>query len=283
MALGLAITGFVALGIYMLSVTDGPPARGRDGAQHHRLTQRRLHAVRQPAEMGGDPRPARAGVLPVSFRIEHMRPATAQMLFWLFAALVGLSLAVDLPGLHRTPRSPACSSSRRRRSVRSASTATRRSVTCRAWARSCSWACSASSSPRWSTSSWLELDAPVDHLGRRRAGVRRPHRLRHAADQEMYVYGAMDGEVPGRKAIMGALRSIWTSSTCSRCCCSCSATATSDVVNDIVIHTWLGPGIRRGLFLGRPVRRVAADRAQTDMRRGLRKVRGSPKLKVSRL
>ena len=33
MVLGLAITGFAALGIYMLSVTTDPRARGREGAR----------------------------------------------------------------------------------------------------------------------------------------------------------------------------------------------------------------------------------------------------------
>ena len=36
----------------------------------------------------------------LSFRIQNMRPATAQTTFWIYAALVGVSLGVDLHGLH---------------------------------------------------------------------------------------------------------------------------------------------------------------------------------------
>ncbi|MBK5957090.1 hypothetical protein CCR97_02515 [Rhodoplanes elegans] len=101
MVLGLAITGLAALGIYMLSVTGDPASAAR--------------AVMR----GGVEGPARIGsmyltpigyavfvsplkwlvmlaplglVFALSFGVERMRPATAQMLFWVYAALVGLSL-----------------------------------------------------------------------------------------------------------------------------------------------------------------------------------------------
>ena len=69
------------------------------------------------------------------------------------------------------------------------------------------------------------VGAAVRHLGDRRADLRRPHRLRHAEDQGD-VLRRRRRLVAGRKAIMGALRSISTSSTCSSSCCSSWATAT---------------------------------------------------------
>ncbi len=69
MVIGLVITGFAALGAYMLSVTDDPAAaakvlRGGDrdsGADpcRHVSHADRLRAVREPAEMAGDPGAAR--------------------------------------------------------------------------------------------------------------------------------------------------------------------------------------------------------------------------------
>jgi uncharacterized protein len=85
MVLGLAITGCAALGTYVLAVTNDP----RDG-----LTLTSFgHAV-----FVGPPRWAiifapLALVFVLSFGIERMRPAIAQLLFWVYAALVGMSLA----------------------------------------------------------------------------------------------------------------------------------------------------------------------------------------------
>jgi FtsH-binding integral membrane protein len=102
MVLGLAITGFAALGIYMLSVTGEMSAAAkvmRAGAE-------------VPARIGGNMFLTPIGyflfgtyvkwliifaplglVLLLSFGIERMRPATAQIMFWIYAALVGVSLA----------------------------------------------------------------------------------------------------------------------------------------------------------------------------------------------
>jgi hypothetical protein len=102
MALGLAITGLAALGIYMISVTGEMSAAAK--------------VIRAGAEV-----PARIGnnvfltpigfflfgtwmkwavmlaplavVFLLGFGIERMRPATAQIVFWIYAALVGVSLA----------------------------------------------------------------------------------------------------------------------------------------------------------------------------------------------
>jgi len=102
MVLGLAITGAAALGIYMLSVTGEMSAAAKvmkNGAEI-------------PARIGGNlfltpigyyffASPLRwvimltplAMVFLLSFGVERMRPAVAQVTFWIFAALVGVSLA----------------------------------------------------------------------------------------------------------------------------------------------------------------------------------------------
>ena len=102
MALGLAITGVAALGLYMLSVTGEMGAAAkivRNGAEI-------------PARVGGSMYLTPLGyyffisplkwvvmlaplalVFVMSFGVERMRPATAQVVFWIFAALMGLSLA----------------------------------------------------------------------------------------------------------------------------------------------------------------------------------------------
>ncbi|MDC7784061.1 Bax inhibitor-1/YccA family protein [Rhodoplanes sp. TEM] len=100
MVLGLAITGLAALGIYMLSVTSDPSAAARAV----------IRGVEGPARIGGmflTPIGYTVFVSPLkwvimlaplglvfalSFGVERMRPATAQLLFWIYAALVGLSL-----------------------------------------------------------------------------------------------------------------------------------------------------------------------------------------------
>jgi FtsH-binding integral membrane protein len=102
MTLGLAITGLAALGIFMLSTTTDPALAGkvaRAGAE-------------VPAQIRGGMYLTPLGVtlflsylkwviivsplvlvFAISFLIERMRPATAQLLFWLFSALMGMSLS----------------------------------------------------------------------------------------------------------------------------------------------------------------------------------------------
>ena len=102
MVLGLAITGFAALGVYMLSVTSDPSAAyqaARPLARGMYLTQVGYALFVSPLKWVVILAPL-ALVFFLSFRIENMRPATAQITFWIYAALVGVSLGVDLPGLH---------------------------------------------------------------------------------------------------------------------------------------------------------------------------------------
>jgi uncharacterized protein len=101
MVLGLTITGLAALGIYMASVTG-------DASTAAKILR---NGVEVPARVGGNMYLTSIGymmfVSPVkwvvilaplamifglSFGIQRVRPAVAQVLFWIFAALMGLSL-----------------------------------------------------------------------------------------------------------------------------------------------------------------------------------------------
>jgi len=95
MVLGLAITGFAAIGIYMLSVTTDPTAAyqaARPLARGMYLTQVGFYLFASPLKWVVILAPL-ALVFFLSYRIENMRPATAQITFWIYAALVGVSLA----------------------------------------------------------------------------------------------------------------------------------------------------------------------------------------------
>jgi FtsH-binding integral membrane protein len=92
MVLGLAITGFAAMGTYMLSVTTDPTVAAlklRDGLM---LTQFGKALFVGPLKWAVIFAPL-AMVFLLSFAMERMRPAAAQIAFWVFAALVGISLA----------------------------------------------------------------------------------------------------------------------------------------------------------------------------------------------
>src|ERR1044072_7374473 len=92
MVLGLAITGLAALGTYMLSVTTDPTVAAlklRDGLM---LTQFGKTLFVGPLKWAVIFAPL-ALVFVLSFGIERMRPAMAQIVFWIYAALVGVSLA----------------------------------------------------------------------------------------------------------------------------------------------------------------------------------------------
>jgi uncharacterized protein len=90
MVLGLAITGLAALGIYMLSVTTDP-ALAVGKVRNIMLTQVGYTLFVSPMKWVVILAPL-ALVFFLSFRIQNMRPATAQLTFWIYAALVGVSL-----------------------------------------------------------------------------------------------------------------------------------------------------------------------------------------------
>jgi len=90
MVIGLAITGFAALGIYMLSVTNDPALSV--------LTVRNIMLTNIGYALFVSPLKWVVILAPLglvfflSYRIEAMQPATAQITFWVYAALVGVSL-----------------------------------------------------------------------------------------------------------------------------------------------------------------------------------------------
>jgi FtsH-binding integral membrane protein len=101
MVVGLAITGFAALGIYMLSVTGDAAAAAkvlRNGAEVPARVAGNMYLTQIGVAMFVSPLKWAVILAPLglvfalSFGIERMRPATAQILFWIYAALVGLSL-----------------------------------------------------------------------------------------------------------------------------------------------------------------------------------------------
>jgi FtsH-binding integral membrane protein len=101
MVLGLVITGIAALGIYMLSVTDDAAAAAkavRGSAEvparlagNMYLTPLGYAVFVSPLKWAVILSPL-ALVFGLSFGIERLRPAVAQLLFWIFAALMGVSL-----------------------------------------------------------------------------------------------------------------------------------------------------------------------------------------------
>jgi uncharacterized protein len=101
MVLGLAITGVAAYGIYLVSVTG-------DVTEAAKMVR---GGTELPARLAGNIYLTPLGyavfvgplkwviflsplalVFGLSFAIERLRPATAQLLFWIFAALMGVSL-----------------------------------------------------------------------------------------------------------------------------------------------------------------------------------------------
>src|SRR6202045_2275375 len=91
MSIGLAITGLAALGVYMAAVTDVPtPDAIRVGKIF--LTPFGYAMFVSPLKWLFMLAPL-AMVFVISAGIDRLKPATAQMLFWVFSALMGISLS----------------------------------------------------------------------------------------------------------------------------------------------------------------------------------------------
>ena len=91
MSIGLAITGLAALGVYMAAVATDPSA----AAYHFRdiaLTQFGYQIYFGPLKWLFMLAPL-VMVFAISFGINRLQPATAQMLFWAFSALMGVSMS----------------------------------------------------------------------------------------------------------------------------------------------------------------------------------------------
>ena len=91
MSIGLAITGLAALGVYMLAVTTDPSgAAAKIGSSY--LTPFGYAMFVSPLKWVFILAPL-AMVFAISFGINRLKPATAQLMFWAFAALMGISLS----------------------------------------------------------------------------------------------------------------------------------------------------------------------------------------------
>ena len=91
MSIGLAITGLAALGVYMAAVTADPSGAAlRVGSLY--LTPFGYAMFVSPLKWLFMLAPL-AMVFVISAGINRLRPATAQMLFWVFSALMGISLS----------------------------------------------------------------------------------------------------------------------------------------------------------------------------------------------
>jgi FtsH-binding integral membrane protein len=91
MSIGLAITGLAALGVYMAAVTTDPAAGAvRIGSQF--LTPFGYAMFVSPLKWLFFLAPL-VMVFAISAGIDRLRPATAQLLFWVFSALMGISLS----------------------------------------------------------------------------------------------------------------------------------------------------------------------------------------------
>src|SRR6266705_3132923 len=91
MSIGLAITGLAALGVYMAAVTTDPSGSAAKIGNAF-LTPFGYAMFVSPLKWLFILAPL-AMVMVISFGIERLRPATAQMLFWVFSALMGISLS----------------------------------------------------------------------------------------------------------------------------------------------------------------------------------------------
>jgi FtsH-binding integral membrane protein len=101
MVLGLAVTAVAALGIYVISVTDNPAAAAkvlRGGAESSARLAGNLYLTPLGYTLFVSPLKWAIILAPLglvfglNFGIERLRPATAQLLFWIYAALIGVSL-----------------------------------------------------------------------------------------------------------------------------------------------------------------------------------------------
>src|SRR5689334_15173082 len=93
MTIGLAITGFAALGVFMGATTNDPSLAAfpqKVGGTY--LTSFGVAMFVSPLKWLFILAPL-AMVFVISFGIQRLKPATAQMLFWAFAALMGVSLS----------------------------------------------------------------------------------------------------------------------------------------------------------------------------------------------
>jgi len=99
MVLGLAITGFAALGVYLFAVTGDAASAARSATGGALAIRNGVYLTPFGYTLFVSPLKWVIMLAPLGlvfflgFRIQNMRPATAQLTFWIFAALIGLSLS----------------------------------------------------------------------------------------------------------------------------------------------------------------------------------------------
>ncbi len=91
MTIGLAITVFAALGVYMAAVTNSAASAAAKIGNTY-LTSFGVAMFVSPLKWVFILAPL-VMVFAISFGINRLRPATAQLLFWAFSALMGVSLS----------------------------------------------------------------------------------------------------------------------------------------------------------------------------------------------
>jgi FtsH-binding integral membrane protein len=91
MSIGLAITGLAALGVYMAAVTNDPSGAAMKFGNAY-LTQFGYAMYVGPLKWLFMLAPL-AMVFVISAGINRLAPSTAQILFWVFSALMGISLS----------------------------------------------------------------------------------------------------------------------------------------------------------------------------------------------
>ncbi len=98
MVLGLAITGFAALGVYLLSVTGDPGAAAHGANGGAAMLRNGVYLTPVGYALFVSPLKWLVFLAPLglvfflSYRVDAMSPRTAQITFWIYAAIVGVSL-----------------------------------------------------------------------------------------------------------------------------------------------------------------------------------------------
>ena len=196
MASGVAITGVVAYLTYMFAVVDtGAGLQLTSFGSFIFASAFKWVVIFAPLGM----------VFFLSARINSMSLSGAQIAFWVFAALMGLSHRVDLPRLRSCEHRARVLHHRRDVRERSAFTATPRTAICRLGLVPVHGPDRHHHRDAGEPLPGL-LGAAVRHLGDRRLGLCWAHRLRHPADQgDVLRRRRRYGRRPARR-LMGALR-----------------------------------------------------------------------------
>ena len=217
MASGLGITGLAAIATYMAAVQTTDAGRALTPLGQLLFASNFAWVVIfAPLAL----------VFFLSFRVHKMSVGAAQLTFWVYAALVGVSFAsLGLIYAHESIARVFFITAASFGALSMWGYTTRRDLT--------------------GMGSFLFMGLVGAHhrvhrqhlpgvfghavrdLRGRRAGVCRAHRLRHPEDQGDVSWYPIRAKWPGARRSWARSASTSTSSTCSSCCCGCSAIASS--------------------------------------------------------